>query len=143
MKCASGSVRETLASFSFSHFLLAANSAASFSASCTRWAAWAGSFVAEDGKRYVFSTSVTTSIVDSESAAIKSGADNVVGLTRGDAMSGGITSVVADRYRRPFSSYDRGVFSFEALVAGRNTGAHEMGHFFGGRDLFAGNAIMN
>ncbi len=106
-------------------------------------AAWAGSFVAEDGKRYVVATSVTTSIVDSESAAIKSGADNVVGITRGDAMSGGITSIVRDRLEHPFSGLDRGVFSFEALTAGRNTGAHEMGHFFGGRDLFAGNAIMN
>jgi RHS repeat-associated protein len=106
-------------------------------------AAWSGSFVGKDGAQYIVSTSVTTSIVDSEQAAIQSGADNVVGVTRGDAMSGGITSYVQDRHRTPFSRSDRGVFSFEALTAGRNTGAHEMGHFFGGRDLFAGDAIMN
>lgn len=105
-------------------------------------AVWQGGFK-KDGVTYNVSSAVTVTVVGDEDAGIKSGAQNVVRMTNGDAKAGGITSFVADRIDHPTSSSDRGGFSFQRIMAGEHTAAHEMGHFFGGRDFFLGDAVMN
>jgi RHS repeat-associated protein len=104
--------------------------------------AWKGSFVHE-GKLYKGSTTINVVVAGGKTEAINSGADNVVAMTQGDAKKG-ISSFVVDRSESPFSSFDRGEFSFNAITQpGRHTGAHELGHFFHGRDFFTGYAVMN
>jgi len=103
---------------------------------------WQGTFT-KDGVAYNVTSAVTVSIVGSEKAGVNSGAQNVIGITNGNAMAGGTTSFVADRVDHPFSASDRGMFSYQAITGNNNTAAHEMGHLFGGRDFFAGDAILN
>jgi hypothetical protein len=92
--------------------------------------AWSGSFT-QDGVTYNVTTQISVSVAGSESDAMKSGAQNVIGLSNGNA------SATADSYvnsRTLFSAItgrgpDTGVFNINSLASG--VAVHEFTHLLG------------
>ena len=102
--------------------------------------AWSGSFT-QDGVSYNVSTSVSVSVVGSESDAMKSGAQNVIGISNGNA------SATADSYVQPkglgaalFGGPDKGVWNINNLG---DTAAHEFTHLLGVDDRTSGPVLSN
>jgi RHS repeat-associated protein len=102
--------------------------------------AWSGSFT-QDGVSYNVSTSVSVSVVGSESDAMKSGAQNVIGISNGNA------SATADSYVQAkgmgaalFGGPDKGVWNINNLGA---TAAHEFTHLLGVDDRTSGPVLSN
>jgi hypothetical protein len=92
--------------------------------------AWSGSFT-QDGVTYNFSTQISVSVSASEADAMKSGAQNVIGLSATDPLPG------ADGYVNPRSlasaitgsGPDTGIWNINSLPGG--LAAHEFTHLLG------------
>jgi hypothetical protein len=104
--------------------------------------AWSGSF-SQDGVSYNVSTDVSVSVASSQSGAMKSGAQNVIGISNGDAIPG-----VADSYVNPRSlgaaitgGPDTGIWNFNNL--GTGVAAHEFTHLLGVDDRTSGAVLSN
>jgi RHS repeat-associated protein len=105
--------------------------------------AWSGSF-SQDGVTYNVSTQVSIQVADSESDASKTGAQNVIGLTNGNARPN------ADSVTGPASSFgtflrgqDSGLWNYNSLGPNLNVAAHEFGHLLGVGDRDSGDLVMN
>ena len=105
--------------------------------------AWSGSFT-QDGVSYNVTTQVSVQVADSASAASATGAQNVIGLSNGnaqgnaDSVTGGPNSLAT-----LFRGQDTGTWNINSLGAGQNVGAHEFGHLLGIGDDTSGPGIMN
>jgi RHS repeat-associated protein len=91
--------------------------------------AWSGSFT-QDGVTYNVSTQVSVSVAESQDAAMSSGAQNVIGISNGNA------SATADSFVNPKSLLtaitggpDTGVWNIDNL--GNGVAAHEFTHLLG------------
>ena len=94
--------------------------------------AWSGSFTGQDGATYNVSTQVSVSVAGSQDAAMQSGAQNVIGLTEGMAISGSANSFVNPRSLfASDSSPDTGVWSTTMGGGLAAQSAHEFGHLLG------------
>jgi RHS repeat-associated protein len=94
--------------------------------------AWSGSFTGQDGATYNVSTQVSVSVAGSQDAATQSGAQNVIGLTEGMAISGSANSFVNPRSLfASDSSPDTGVWSTTMGGGLAAQSAHEFGHLLG------------
>lgn len=95
--------------------------------------AWTGQFQ-QDGVTYNVATNVNVQVVGSEAAGMQSGAQNVIGLSNGNA------SPTADSYVNPRSAFgaitgsgpDTGVWNINNL--GNGVAAHEFTHLLGTYD---------
>jgi RHS repeat-associated protein len=93
---------------------------------------WSGSFTGQDGATYNVSTQVSVSVAGSQDAATQSGAQNVIGLTEGMAISGSANSFVNPRSLfASDSSPDTGVWSTTMGGGLAAQSAHEFGHLLG------------
>ena len=95
---------------------------------------WKGSFTDKDGVTYTVSTKVDVSVVGSEAEGIKTGAQNVIGISNGAVSQYG--KVIADSItnRRSFAQTgpDTGIWNIEHLTTGA---AHEFTHLMGVPEL--------
>jgi RHS repeat-associated protein len=94
--------------------------------------AWSGSFT-QNGVTYNVSTAVSVQIASSQDGAMQSGAQNVIGLSNGNAAPG------ADSFVNPRSLWtaikggpDTGIWNFNNLGSG--VAAHEFTHLLGTGD---------
>jgi RHS repeat-associated protein len=92
--------------------------------------AWSGSFT-QDGVTYNVTTQISVSVAGSEADAMKNGAQNVIGLSNGNASATGDSYVNS---RSLFSAItgrgpDTGVFNINSLAEG--VAAHEFTHLLG------------
>lgn len=101
--------------------------------------AWTGSFT-QDGVTYNVSTQVSVSVAASQDAAMNSGAQNVIGLTNGNATANA-DSYVNNRSLLSGSSPDTGVWNINNLANG--VAAHEFTHLLGVDDRTTGNLLSN
>lgn len=99
--------------------------------------AWSGSFT-KDGVKYNVSTQVSVQVESSQDAAMKSGAQNVIGLSNGEAAPGADSFVNA---RSSFSGPDTGTWNVNSL--GSDVAAHEFTHLLGVGDRTAGAVLSN
>jgi hypothetical protein len=102
--------------------------------------AWSGSFT-QDGVTYNVSTQISVSVASSQDAAMSSGAQNVIGLSNGNA------SATADSFVNPKSLWtaikggpDTGVWNINNL--GNGVAAHEFTHLLGVDDK-TGSVLSN
>jgi RHS repeat-associated protein len=87
--------------------------------------AWTGQFQ-QDGVTYNVATNINVQVAGSEAAAMQSGAQNVIGLSNGNA------SATADSFVNPrplLGGPDTGVWNVNNL--GRGVAAHEFTHLLG------------
>jgi RHS repeat-associated protein len=95
--------------------------------------AWSGSFQ-QDGVTYNVSTNVSVQVAGSESAASKTGAQNVIGLMDGPVDSANNhDSMVSPRNTLGsiLSEQDTGVWNYNSLGGDTNQAAHEFAHLLG------------
>ena len=100
--------------------------------------AWSGSFT-QDGVTYNVSTQVSVSVVGSEADAMKSGAQNVIGLSNGP-ISASTSSAVDPSVRHLGVGPDTGVWNYQNLVG---DAPHEFSHLLGMQDRDTGFSIAN
>jgi len=104
--------------------------------------AWSGSF-SQDGVTYNVSTQVSVSVATSQDAAMGSGAQNVIGISNGNA------SPTADSFVNPklltpgagIQGIDTGVWNFNSLGSG--VAAHEFTHLLGVGDRKDGDMVLS
>lgn len=104
--------------------------------------AWSGSFN-QDGVSYNVSTNVSVSVFGSQDAASGSGAQNVIGISNGDAIPGRADSYVNPRSlgQAIFGGQDTGVWNYNNL--GTGVAAHEFTHLLGVGDRSSGAVLSN
>lgn len=103
--------------------------------------AWSGSFT-QDGVTYNVSTQVSVSVASSQDAAMSSGAQNVIGISNGNA------SATADSFVNPkiltpgagIRGIDTGVWNINHLA---DTAEHEFTHLLGVGDRTSGAVLSN
>jgi len=98
--------------------------------------AWSGSFQ-KDGTTYNVSTQVTVSVSDSQDAAMKSGAQNVIGMVNGP--TGPNEGAHVDPKSRPGQAQDTGMMDINHVD---NYAPHEFTHLLGVDDK-PGNVLSN
>ncbi len=92
--------------------------------------AWSGTFE-QDGITYTVTTDVNVQVYGSEGDATNSGAQNVIGISTGDAIPGRATSLVNQRGSwSSDSGPDTGTWKFDRVVNGSQA-AHEFTHVLG------------
>ena len=92
--------------------------------------AWSGTFE-QDGIIYTVTTDVNVQVYGSQGDATNSGAQNVIGISAGDAIPGRAISVVNQRsFWSSDSGPDTGTWKFDRVVNGRQA-AHEFTHILG------------
>jgi RHS repeat-associated protein len=105
--------------------------------------AWSGSFT-QDGVTYNVSTQISVSVAGSESDAMKSGAQNVIGLSNGPAdPANNANSYVNPRLLSPIAGLtgkDTGVWNINTV--GEDS-AHEFTHLLGVGDRYSGAVLSN
>ena len=105
--------------------------------------AWSGSFT-QDGVTYNVSTQVTLQVAASEGDASKTGAQNVISLTNGNAMSkADSVTGPANSFRTFLRGQDTGLWNYNSLGPDLNVAAHEFGHLLGVDDRKEGALVMN
>jgi RHS repeat-associated protein len=106
---------------------------------------WSGSFQ-QDGVTYNVSTQVSVQVAESEGAASKTGAQNVIGLSNGaanaaqgsQALSGPSNSLGTF-----FRGQDTGIWNYNTLGGASNDAAHEFSHLLGVGDHYDGDYVSN
>jgi hypothetical protein len=97
---------------------------------------WNGSF-RQDGATYDVSIQLSVQVVGNADDAMKSGADNIIGLLNTDVGPGAISGVYLHSGE---NGPDRGLWNYNRL---EETAAHEFGHLVGLGDTDFGFGIMN
>jgi hypothetical protein len=93
---------------------------------------------------YNATTQVSVQVADSASDASKTGAQNVIGLTNGNARPNddSITGP-PNSFRTFLRGQDTGLWNYNSLGPGSNVAAHEFGHLLGVDDRYEGALVMN
>jgi len=99
--------------------------------------AWSGTYK-QDGITYSVTTKVDVQVYGNENDATKSGAQNVIGISKNDALPGTATSFVNHRgFFSSSSAPDTGVWRFSRIVQA-GVAAHEFAHLLGVNDRYNG-----
>jgi RHS repeat-associated protein len=104
---------------------------------------WSGSFQ-QDGVTYNVSTQVSVQVAESEGAASNTGAQNVIGLSNGQASASAQDLSGASNSLGTFlRGQDTGTWNYNTLGGDSNDAAHEFSHLLGVGDHYDGNYVSN
>jgi RHS repeat-associated protein len=96
--------------------------------------AWSGTFKGADGITYTVKTDVDVQVYGSQEEAMKSNAQNVIGISKDDPAPGERAFVNPRVAGSPDSAPDTGVWKFDRVMNGGQA-AHEFTHLLGASDF--------